>query len=229
MNGKQFLEAVRKEIVTHPVMRHTVWNRFEYGRVSRAEVRRFSIYYYRHVLQTRLYDAMVLARAPFEEIQATLARILWDEYGRGDLPKTHPAQYRKLLYALDVSETEWEAAPPLPEFEAYTDVHTRLCHDYDVWVGIGVVGLAMEYPIPILYEKLVRGFRAVGVSDEVLQFFLEHMPTDEIHSTWMESAIRPYLDQEERQALVRFGIRRSMEARWVLMDGMARVTWPAGP
>jgi pyrroloquinoline quinone (PQQ) biosynthesis protein C len=126
---------------------------------------------------------------------------------------------------LGLRETDWSSVHPLPEFEVYADVHFRLCRDHDVWTGLGVVGLAMEYPIPVLYEKLVRGFRKAGVQDTALEFFLEHMPTDEIHSSLMEDALRPHLDREDRQALVREGVRRSLDVRYLLMDGMMRVTF----
>jgi pyrroloquinoline-quinone synthase len=225
MKTEIFLKTIKDEISTHPVMTHRFWSRFENGEFTMKGLKRFSLHYYFHVLQTRLYDAMVLARTPSEAIQTALATILWDEYGRGQPEKTHPAQYRKLLRALDLSENDWTSLMPLPEFEIYRDVHMRLCQDHDFRVGLGVVGLAMEYPIPFLYEKLVRGFRHHGISDDALEFFLEHIPTDEVHSSLMEAAIRPEIGFPEDQTLVRNGVRRSLDARCILMDGMERVTF----
>jgi pyrroloquinoline quinone (PQQ) biosynthesis protein C len=83
----------------------------------------------------------------------------------------------------------------------------------------------MEYPIPSLYEKLVRGFRQHGIPDDALEFFLEHIPTDETHSSLMENALRPELERGEYRALVREGVKRSLDARYFLMDGMERVTF----
>ncbi|HUK57498.1 MAG TPA: iron-containing redox enzyme family protein [Nitrospiria bacterium] len=225
METDVFLKTIKEEILTHPVMTHRFWNRFEKGAFTMEGLKRFSLHYYLHVLQTRLYDAMVLARTPSEAIQAALASILWDEYGRGNPERTHPAQFRKFLCALDLQEHDWNTVTPLPEFEAYRDVHLRLCQDYDFHVGLGVVGLAMEYPIPFLYEKLVPGFRLHGISDDALEFFLEHMPIDEIHSSLMEAAIRPELESPEHQAFVREGARRSLDARYLLMEALDRITF----
>jgi pyrroloquinoline-quinone synthase len=225
VTGEDFLKVIKEEILSHPVMTHCFWSRFETGEFTAEGLKRFSMHYYLHVLRTRLYDAMVLARTPSEPIQAALAAILWDEYGRGDPRKTHPEQFRKLLRALGLNERDWTSVRPLPEFEAYRDIHLRLCQDYDIHVGFGVVGLAMEYPIPPLYERLIRGFRRHGVSDEALEFFLEHMPTDEIHSGLMETALQPELNRPEHQALVREGVRRSLDARFLLMDGLERETF----
>lgn len=225
MKAAAFLKTTKEEIVAHPVMSHPFWDRFEKGGFTMEGLKRFSLHYYLHVLQTRLYDAMVLARTPSETIQSTLASILWDEYGRGNPEETHPAQFRKFLRALNLQEKDWLSVTPLPEFEVYRDVHLRLCQDYDIRVGLGVVGLAMEYPIPFLYEKLIPGFRRHGISDEALAFFLEHMPTDEIHSSLMEAAMRPELESPEHQALVREGVKRSLDARYLLMEGLERITF----
>jgi len=225
MSAGAFLKQIKKEMLSHPVMSHRFWKRFEKAEFSRKGLRSFSLHYYLHVLQTRLYDAMVLARTPAEPIQAALASILWDEYGRGDSDKTHPEQFRKLLRALGLNERDWISVKSSPEFEAYRDVHIRLCQDYPIQIGLGVVGFAMEYPIPPLYEKLVRGFRLHGIPDDALEFFLEHIPTDETHSSLMENAIRPELERPEGRALVSEGVRRSLDARCLLMDGMERVTF----
>lgn len=225
MTGEDFLKVMKEEILSHPVMTHPFWSRFEKGEFTAEGLKRFSIHYYLHVLRTRLYDAMVLARTSSEMIQAALAAILWDEYGRGDSERTHPAQFRKLLHALDLKESDWASVIPLPELETYMDVHMRLCQDYDIWVGIGVVGLAMEYPIPTLYQRLIRGFRIHGISDAALEFFLEHMPMDEIHSSLMENALTPYLKQNDHRSLVQYGVRRSLDARFLLIDGLERETF----
>ncbi|MBI5197125.1 MAG: iron-containing redox enzyme family protein [Nitrospirae bacterium] len=225
MTGKDFIKGMKVEVLRHPVMSHPFWGRFEKGACTREGLRRFALHYYLQVLRARLYDARVLSRTPSETIQAALARIIWNEYGCGNPEKTHPAQFRKLLKALGLQENDWTSVNPLPELEVYSDVHTRLCSDYDVWVGLGVVGPAMEYPIPVLYSRLVQGFYNVGLSKEALEFFLEHTPTDEIHSSLMENVLLPYLDREDRQTLLREGVRRSLDARNILMDGMERVTF----
>jgi pyrroloquinoline-quinone synthase len=225
LSARDFLTSMKSEMMSHPVMTHRFWSQFESGQATPKGIRQFTLQYYHHVLFTRLYDAMVLARTPSEALQAALATILWDEYGRGDPGKTHPEQFRKVLRGLNLSETDWKSISFLPELETYIDVHRRLCQDYSIWVGLGVVGLAMEYPIPYLYQKLIPGFRYHGLSDNSLEFFLEHMPTDEVHSNLLEAALLPELDEKNHQVLVREGVRRSLDARTYLMDGLERVTF----
>ena len=206
-------------------MSHPFWKQFAEGGEGGEGLRRFALQYYLHVLQTRLYDAMVLSRTPNEKIQASLASILWDEYGRGDLKKTHPAQFRLLLSALKLKKAEWGKTEPIPELKIYRDTHFHICQTYPFLVGLGVVGLAMEIPIPPLYAHLVTGFRRFGLNDEALEFFLDHMPTDVEHAALMESALAPELREKAAQDQVREGVLRSLDARFHLMTGLERITF----
>ena len=223
--ASSFFKKIKSEIQAHPVMFHPFWERFSGGTADREGICRFSIQYYFHVLQTRLYDAMVLSRTPNEQIQAALASILWDEYGQGDATQTHPAQFRRLLSALSLTERDWTKTEPIPEFEIYRDTHFHLCQSYPYRVGLGVVGLAMEYPIPSFYNHLVTGFRRYGLNDEALEFFLEHIPTDQAHSSLMESSLATEITREENREQIRAGVRRSLDARYQMMTGLERITF----
>ncbi len=216
-----FLDELTHSIMNHPVMDHEFWTRFERGQLSSEKLRNFSLQYYYHVQRTRLYDAAVLSRAvPYEDIQRALASILYDEFGRGDPEKTHPAQFRKLLRTLELDEADWNNIKPIRELEMYIDTHYRLCNDHDVWVGLGVVGFAMELPIPRLYERVVKGYQQLGVGEGDLEFFVEHIPTDDEHAGLMRDSVIPYLDDLSVREKLKEGARRSMEARYILMEGM---------
>lgn len=223
MNG--FIEELKQEVLNYPVMSHPFWSRFRAGQLAWKQLQNFALRYYQHVQRTRLYDAAVLARTPIEGIQAVLASVLWDEYGRGDPEQTHPAQFRRLLRALDLVPAEWENTPDFPELEMYTDIHFRLCTDYGFWVGLGVVGVAMELPIPILYGYLIEGFTKAGLSEEGLEFFVKHGPMDVHHADLLLEAITPHLEREEDRQALRSGALRSMDARSILMDGLCRIVW----
>ena len=108
----------------------------------------------------------------------------------------------------------------------YRDVPYRLCTQEPFWVGFGAVAFAMEWPIPIFYRHLVTGFRkALDLDDTALDFFLSHVLEDEAHAQGLSQAIGPYLaDPHVRQALQE-GITRSLDARFILMDGLLRITF----
>lgn len=225
-----YLETLKKEVLGHPVMRHPFWVRFRKGDLTSRQLQLFGGQYYQHVKRTRLYAAAVLSRTPVESIQAAIASVLWDEYGNGDPDQTHPAQFRKLLRALGLPEDQWDVQP-LPELEIYSDVHFRLCTDHSVWAGLGVVGVAMELPIPTLYQYLIEGFVRSGLKEADLEFFIRHGPMDVQHADLLLQSIIPQLTAEADRKAFRWGALRSMDARHGLMNGLYRTLWnePTGP
>lgn len=228
MTPSAFLERLKHLVLGHPVLRHPLWTDLELGYYDREALRVFSIHYYHHVLRTRLYDAAALAVCPDERIQAALASIVWDEYGAGDPNRTHPEQFRRVLRALDIDVAAADRAPRLPELEDYSRVHYGLCAPGSFWEAMGAVGFAMEWPIPYLYEPVVRGYRRIaGLTDRDLEFFLEHIPTDETHGSLMVDCLLPHLgDPAVHEALIR-GAIRSLDARERLVDAIARKMDPA--
>lgn len=218
-----FLARLQHLVLVHPVLTHPVWSAVELGHVSRTAIETFSIHYYHHVLRTRLYDAAALAACPHERIQAALASILWDEYGCGDPRRTHPEEFRNVLRALGIDIEAADRAERLPELEEYSRIHFGLCRPETFWKAMGAVGFAMEWPIPYLYRPLVRGYRRIaGLSDESLTFFLEHIPTDETHSSLVMTAIEPYLDRPDVQSALIDGALVSLDARERLVEAIYR-------
>ena len=221
MNPASFLKRLKHVVLSHPVLSHPLFQDLDMGHFGVAELRTFSIHYYHHVLRTRLYDAAALAACPHEEIQAALASIVWDEYGQGDGARTHPAQFRKVLRALAVDVAGAERASRLPELDAYSRAHFGMCRPETFWRAMGAVGFAMEWPIPYLYEPLVRGYRQIaGLDDDALEFYLEHIPTDEDHSSLVVAVVRPHLDDAGVQREILAGALASMDAREVLMQAI---------
>jgi pyrroloquinoline-quinone synthase len=223
MNGAPFLARLKHLVLGHPVLRHPIWADLELGYFSRSALEIFSVHYYHHVLRTRLYDAAALACCPDEKIQAALASILWDEYGGGDPTRTHPEQFRKVLRAQGIDVAEADRVGRLPELEEYSRIHFGLCRPESFWKAMGAVGFAMEWPIPYLYEPVVRGYRRVAdLSDDDLEFFLEHIPTDEEHSSLIVTSLSPYLDRPEIQEDLIEGALHSMDARERLVEAIYR-------
>jgi pyrroloquinoline-quinone synthase len=223
MTPTTFLPRLKHLVLSHPVLSHPLFVDLEMGHFDVAALRTFSIHYYHHVLRTRLYDAAALACCPYEGIQAALASIVWDEYGCGDRSRTHPAQFRKVLRALGVDPGQAERMPRLPELDRYSAAHFGMCRQGGFWEAMGAVGFAMEWPIPYLYEPLVRGYRRIaGLTDDDLQFYLEHIPTDEDHSSLMVRSVEPYLSDDQVQQDIVTGALRSMDAREALMQAIHR-------
>ncbi|HYF52274.1 MAG TPA: iron-containing redox enzyme family protein, partial [Planctomycetota bacterium] len=193
------------------------------GGISREQARRFALLYYPHIFRTRLYQANALGISPDERIQAVLADILWDEYGNGDITRTHPAVYRKFLKATGVPESEWSIEPRFPELVMYIETMMRLTQTGDWLAAAAAVGIASEWPIPRLYGDFLKGLRTVpGVKEDDLELFASHIGIDEHHSKLMREGLTPYAETKEGQARIRAGVRANLAARRVMMQGLHR-------
>ena len=219
-----FMDALNKEIHAHPFFEDPFMKRISTpGGISREQARRFAIFYYPHIFRTRLYQANTLGICPDETVQFVLADIVYDEYGEGDLSKTHPAVYRRFLHALDVPVEEYSQAPIFPELQMYIDSMMRLSQGGHWISAAAAVGIASEWPIPEMYARFLKGLRTIpGIKEEDLELFSSHIGIDEHHSKMMRDALLPYAEIPEGQFQIRQGVKLNLDARRVMMAGLYR-------
>jgi pyrroloquinoline-quinone synthase len=223
MNAPVFLQELKQRVNNHPFLRHPFLQQFSTQPLTFEQARTFALLYYPHILRTRLYQANALGVTPDEGIQAVLADILYDEYGNGNPANSHMEVYRKLLRALDFSETEMANAPITPEQQGYIDTMMRVTQGTDWLAAVGVAGIAGEWPIPPYYRLLLTGLRTVpNISEDALELFIGHIELDIHHSHMIEAAIMPYLETHEGQASLWRGIELNLNARLVQLNGLQR-------
>lgn len=224
-----FMATLEQEIDAHPVLTDPFVRRISAaGEVDREELRRFAHLYYPHIFRTRLYQANALGIAPDERLQYVLADILHDEYGNGDVTRTHPAMYRKFLKAAKVPEREWSIEPRFPELVMYIDTMTRLTQAGDWLAAAAAVGIASEWPIPRLYGDFLKGLRSVpGIVDDDLELFISHIDIDRHHAQMMRDVLSPYAETADGRARIRAGVKANLDARRVMMQGLHREVFPA--
>ncbi|HYG77112.1 MAG TPA: iron-containing redox enzyme family protein [Planctomycetota bacterium] len=224
-----FMATLNNEIHAHPFLSDPFVKRLSTpGGVTREQARRFALLYYPHIFRTRLYQACALGICPDERVQYVLADILWDEYGKGDFSRTHPAVYRKFLAALDVPEAEYAQPRIFPELAMYIETMMRLCQSGDWLEAAAAVGIASEWPIPSLYGAFLQGLRTVpGLTEDDLELFTSHIGIDEHHSEIMKQALMPYALTENGQARIRRGVRSNLDSRRVMMAGLFREVFEA--
>ncbi len=224
MKGKIFLGMVKEKILQHPLFDdpfvRTI-SSLEYFDIVRA--RRFAILYYPHILRTRLYQANALGITMDERIQFVLAQILHDEYGAGEIMNAHAEQYRNFLRALNVNLDCIEEFEIIPELDMYIHTMMRLTQTGHWLEAIAAVGIASEWPIPKLYKLFLNGLRNIpGIKDDDLELFIEHMDLDIEHSSQIEEALAPYLEDTKSQHRVERGIAVNLDSRRVFHAGLYR-------
>lgn len=224
--GQAYLLDLQQRVLDHRVLRHPLVRAFEGEVLTFPQVREFGLLYYPHILRTRLYQAAALSRCLDEPLQFALASILADEYGSPDgqldPDRTHPAIYRKFLRALGHDEAGWADPPIIDELAAYIETHYTLCSGPEL-TAVGCAGLAMEWPIPPLYRRILTGLRRFEELDEdALELFVGHVDQDVVHGRLIRDALLPHVERTASRALVERGVFASLDARDAFMSGLAR-------
>ncbi len=224
MEGKEFLENTKKELLNHPLFNDSFIdniNSVPVFKIDKAQC--FAKLYYPHILRTRLYQASALAITPDETIQYVLSEILYDEYGLGDITKSHMQLYRNFMEAIGLDIRDESEYRIIPELNMYISTMQQLTRNGDWLSAVAAVGVASEWPIPKYYKLLLNGLRKIpGIDDSSLELFTGHVELDVEHSKMIENSVLPYLDSATNQKRFSAGIRINMEARRVLHAGLNR-------
>ena len=93
------------------------------------------------------------------------------------------------------------------------------CRQVDPTIGLGALCLGAEGLVPPMYQDLVAGFRAQGVSEKTLQFFYLHISCDDDHALTLNRLMLELIDEEpECLARIVTAGRTLVSARMVFFD-----------
>ncbi len=217
-----FIEALRREIETHPGVNHLFLNRLATTPFSRQDYRVFGENHYPLVCVFTSYLERLLIRAPTSEAKLWLAKVLVDEYGEGSDAQDHATLYAKFLRATgsDLPSRPHDGVlRPASEFVA---THRRIVEREPFLVGLGAVGPGHEWAIPKMFAAVIPGLRRAGFSEDEMQYFTLHVAQDVDHGTWLEHALETFATTDEARAQIRRGALLSLEARGRFWSGVQR-------
>lgn len=218
-----FMQQLKQEVLTHPFLTHPFLKQLAAKPLTRAQGKQFALLYYPHILRTRLYQANALGVTPDENLQFVLAEILYDEYGNGNLKKSHMEIYRNFMRAVGVTEVEVVNPYIMPELQGYIDTMMRISQSTHWLAAVAAVGIAGEWPIPLYYQSLLNALRTIpDITDNDLQLFIEHIDLDIEHSGMVEQALMAHASDVEAQKQIRHGVMLNLNARLVLLNGLQR-------
>ncbi len=224
MQGKVYFKKLKEQLLTHSLFDDLFIKKISsltHFEIDKAQI--FAEIYYPHILRTRLYQASALGITPDENIQYVLSEILHDEYGEGDLDKSHMQLYRNFMIATGVQIKDSLSYTIIPELQMYISTMEQLTRNGDWLSAVAAVGVASEWPIPKYYSLLLEGLRKIpGIEEVDLELFAGHVELDIEHSNMIEQSVLPYLDDEQNQMRFTQGVNINMQARRVLHAGLYR-------
>ncbi|MDO5101934.1 MAG: iron-containing redox enzyme family protein [Lautropia sp.] len=193
--GEGVVDLIGRMWLTHPSSRHPLFSYLE----READIEKMCEFFVSDSpLNVRFYDLIVLSMvgAP-EDVRVELAGNFWDESGRGDAGSSHVSLFKALLDKLGIERAADEHASllSLEGMEGYnlfmmTALNRRL---YYMLLGVMAITELMD---PSQYERLVNGCRRLGLSDEDILYYSEHVTIDVVHGEgWLKNVIFPIVSR----------------------------------
>jgi len=221
-----FTQALEAEIVEHPAVSHPFLKQFAAAELSRGQLITFGLQHYQLVRIFVTYMTNLLPKFPGGHGKELLGPVFWDEFGQWTLFRSHVHLYQKFLKALGCSDEDWGRVPRLPETDGYIQTHLAITRDQPFLVGLGTIGPAHEFPIPIMFASLVDGIRKNSpLTDDDIEYFTMHIVEDKEHANVFNRIIERYVNTSADEAQVRDGALRSLAARVRFWDGCQRAVF----
>ncbi len=190
-DGEDFVDWLLQRLEQHPSNGHPLYEYLE----SSAKIEDFEIFFQSEIIVNSMFEEFVaLAQlgAP-TYIKIELAKNYWDEMGNGVDAQVHTEMFQKLLKHFELNQVDLDRvahANPvaLAQGNLFLMLSMQRKHFYET---MGLIG-AGEYLVPKRYQKVVDGARRVGLSDDTLEFYIEHIGIDTDHADeWFRNAIVP--------------------------------------
>jgi len=234
INGEQLTERellaltrITESFSEHPGYRHRLWDWLASADYELVALQTFAELYYGHVRQFRKYLAGAITVSSNELVQASLAEILAEEYGRrydpllGTYGPSHPDLYRRFMRSIDLVPEDFDCSPPIPSIRAYYDVHYNMFQGGREIETMGAVIFAMESTTPYRHEKVTSGLSKFAPKCDLViddTFFSRHVEIDPRHGQSLLMPARAWLDDPIAITALMKGAELSFDARAKFLD-----------
>lgn len=226
MESERFIQQLEDEVRAHPAVQHPFLKRFATEPLTLDQIRTFGLQHYQLVKVFVTYMTNLLPKFPDGNGNRYFGPIFHDEFGQWTIFRSHAALYRNFLKALGLEDEAWGRVRLLPETAWFIEAHLEITRSKEFLIGLGAIGPAHEFSIPIMFGDLVAGLRRnTQLSDKEIEYFLMHIIEDVEHAKLFNEAIAHYAAEAEGQEKVRQGTLKSLEARKIFWDGLHRIVF----
>lgn len=193
-----------------------------------TQIKLFTTQFYYLVKAFPRYLGALIWKAYDENIRLALVDNLVDECGgiehikSRELIGTHPAIYRRITRALDISDHELEGTQPRPYTKRMLDELEALFINAPFIESFGGMAPGIESISYIWIDVIHKGLaRQKFFVEEDLYYFSLHTVVDKDHSSVFKNAIIPYLNDNAARDQLRDGALRMVHAQKILFEGIA--------
>ena len=226
MEPERFIQQLENEVRAHPAVQHPFLKKFSTEPLTLKQIQSFGLQHYQLVKVFVTYMTNLLPKFPDGAGNRYFGPIFNDEFGQWTIFRSHAALYRNFLKALGLEEEAGGRVRLLPERAWFIETHLEITRSKEFLIGLGAIGPAHEFSIPIMFSDLVAGLRRnTQLSGKEMEYFLMHIVEDVEHAKLFNEAITHYAADAEGQEKVRQGTLRSLEARKIFWDGLHRAVF----
>lgn len=164
---------------------------------------------YRYLLAITSFDGLVEASrlsrilgGAANEVQATLTKVLLEEYGNGRLARKHSTFFAQMMTDLKLS-TQPEAYFDLVSWQMLAGINHNFllteCKRHFLRYNGGLA--YFEVAGPAAYQNYLTAAQRLGLSDAAMGYWDLHIKEDERHGRWMiENVTLPLIEMYPEQA-----------------------------
>lgn len=164
---------------------------------------------YRHLLAIASLDGLVEASrlsrilgGASNEVQATLIRVLLEEYGNGRLTRKHSTFFAQMMAELGL-KTEPEAYFDIVPWQVLASINHNFllteCKRHFLRYNGGLT--YFEIAGPSIYTDYMKAAERLGLSDTAMGYWELHIREDERHGRWMlDDVALPLVDRYPEDA-----------------------------
>jgi pyrroloquinoline-quinone synthase len=159
------------------------------GRITLDQLRAFLVQHGKYSRYFTRYLCALISQLDDGDDVLRLAENLAEELGFGaddGISVPHSRIYADLLRDFDL---DLDAHPINAETQNLIDTMHMLCRQPHGTAGLGAMCLGAEALVPLVYARLVEGFRHCGVDKERLEFFTLHIECDDDHAATMQQIL----------------------------------------
>ncbi len=191
------------------------------GQLTREQLGRWAVQHYYYIEPIAQQFALLFARLPdLDARQFLLENLLGEEDPQG----RHPDLLLRFAAACGVDSEQAKTA----ELSGEILPGTRAMRAW-IWELVSVrtfaeaaagIMVGLEGQLPTLYPMYVKTLKAMGFSDDELQFFYVHIEGDTEHARIGLEIAERYAPTPELQAKAIGAVRASGQLRWAFLSGM---------
>jgi pyrroloquinoline-quinone synthase len=222
MDSNDFLEALDTLVAEKHLLKHPFYRLWTEGKLTRENIRDYSVSYYPHVAAFPRYVSGVHSNTPDGQLRQELLENLIEEE-RGET--NHPALWRRFASSLGAEENEIETAARVSEIAELVETFLDATRNGSVAEGLAAL-YAYESQIPEIAKTKREGLLAFyGIGDpEAVRFFSVHEQADVWHRRVAREALGRVASTDEEQMRALASASRCLDALNRALDGILRET-----